>query len=59
MQTLAMPSIDNHYTVKGEDLTVIGSGTNGIVVEYHDGRVELIPKESWNVMFVKQNTLNS
>jgi len=55
MQTLAKPSIDNNYTVKGECLTVIGSGTNGIVVEYTDGRVELISKESWGVLPIKQS----
>lgn len=58
MHTLAMPSIDNNYTVKGECLTVIGSGTNGIVVEYNDGRVELISKESWCVMPITQNSPN-
>jgi len=58
MQTSAMPSIDNNYTVKGEHLTVIGRGTNGIIVEYHDGRVELISKESWRIMPIKHSTPN-
>ncbi len=58
MHTLAMPSIDNNYTVKGECLTVIGSGTNGIIVEYNDGRVELISKESWCIMPITQNPPN-
>lgn len=47
MQNLS-PAVDGRYTTsQGESFVVIGLGTKGIVVEYHDGRVELIPRDRW------------
>lgn len=43
-----MPSIDSRFSnTNGEHFTVIGTGTKGIVIEYQDGRVELIAKPDW------------
>ncbi len=48
MEPLVLPSIDTAYTnPEGESFVVIGRGTRGIVVEYRDGRVELIPFHDW------------
>jgi len=35
---------------KGNSFEVIGFGTNGVVVEYPDGKTELIDKETWGDM---------
>ena len=32
----------------GEKFFVIGIGTQGIVIEYHDGRVEIVPQHTWH-----------
>jgi hypothetical protein len=45
---LSAPSIDKKYkTKRGEDIIVIGHGTRGIVIEYTDGRVELVSQQDW------------
>ncbi len=43
-----LPQVDCDYcSDEGDSFTVIGRGTGGIVVEYRDGRVELIPVDTW------------
>ena len=45
------PVIGTHYnTGSGGSAEVIAVGTRGIVVEYKDGRVELIDNENWQVL---------
>ncbi|MDH5544051.1 MAG: hypothetical protein OEZ43_00570 [Gammaproteobacteria bacterium] len=42
------PDINSQYTSpEGEQVTVIGTGTNGIVVEFQDGRVQLLATPEW------------
>ena len=42
------PTVGSHYdTQPGETIEVIAVGTNGIVVEYTDGRVELLAPDCW------------
>ena len=42
------PSVGDRFNLaNGESIEVIGFGTNGIIVEYHDGRAELIEKPDW------------
>ncbi|MGD8999533.1 MAG: hypothetical protein PVF75_03890 [Granulosicoccaceae bacterium] len=44
----AQPSIGGLYSTRsGEEVEVIGLGTGGIVVEYADGRVELLDAMAW------------
>ncbi len=48
MEHHVLPSVDTTYTnPEGERFIVIGRGTRGVVVEYRDGRVELIPLQQW------------
>lgn len=43
------PIVGAHYDTKpGESLEVIAVGTQGVVVEYIDGRVELIDSACWH-----------
>ncbi len=42
------PIVGTHYDTKpGESMEVIAIGTRGIVVEYVDGRVELLDLDCW------------
>ena len=42
------PIVGTHYdTQPGETIEVIAVGTRGIVVEYIDGRVELLDLDCW------------
>jgi len=42
------PIVGSHHDTKqGESIEVIAVGTLGIVVEYIDGRVELLDPECW------------
>lgn len=44
----AQPSIGDLYSTRsGEEVEVIGFGTGGIVVEYADGRAELLDTSAW------------
>ena len=44
-----IPLIGSHYiTELGDAFEVIGMGTQGIVVEYIDGRAELIDHQAWD-----------
>lgn len=43
------PIVGTHYDTKpGESMQVIAVGTRGIVVEYIDGRVELLDMDCWH-----------
>ena len=45
------PVIGQSYdTAPGESMEVIAVGTNGIIVEYTDGRVELLAGKDWQAM---------
>lgn len=42
------PRIGDHFSLtSGERIEVIGFGTGGIVIEYLDGRAELIDQPGW------------
>lgn len=44
------PVIGTRYNIApGEHMEVIAIGTRGIVVEYTDGRVELVDGEHWQL----------
>lgn len=48
MTASRLPAIDSRYTTSmGESFVVIGLGTHGIVIEYRDGRVELVSRDAW------------
>lgn len=45
------PIVGTHYdTQPGETIEVIAVGTRGIVVEYIDGRVELLDLDCWKTL---------
>ena len=45
------PIVGTHYdTQPGETIEVIAVGTRGIVVEYIDGRVELLDLDCWETL---------
>jgi len=49
MSLQSLPMVDSEYRDPlGDTCVVIGLGTQGIVVEYTDGRVELIAKDQWH-----------
>lgn len=49
MAIQSLPAVNGLYkTSQGESFVVIGMGTKGIIVEYRDGRVELIAHERWD-----------
>jgi len=51
MHLLSLPSVDEQFKTKsGECFIVIGRGTQGIIIEYLDGRVELVPIKKWGTM---------
>ncbi|MDH5228743.1 MAG: hypothetical protein OEZ58_13565 [Gammaproteobacteria bacterium] len=53
MELQPLPNIDAYYTnSQGEAFMVIGRGTRGIIIEYSDGRVELVSMERWRKMTV-------
>ncbi|MDH5377108.1 MAG: hypothetical protein OEX00_02155 [Gammaproteobacteria bacterium] len=39
-----------YLTHQGDSVLVIGHGTQGIVVEYNDGRVEILHRQAWNAL---------
>ena len=44
------PVVGTRYDIApGEHMEVIAIGTRGIVVEYTDGRVELVDEEHWQL----------
>ena len=46
-----LPSVDAQFiNHQGDKFVVIGRGTGGIVIEYGDGRVELISPQRWQAM---------
>ncbi len=48
MLTTYLPTVNTEYeTPQGETFTVIGRGTQGIIIEYCDGRVELVSHTQW------------
>ncbi|MDX1811518.1 MAG: hypothetical protein R3240_06195 [Gammaproteobacteria bacterium] len=48
MTVQELPVIDACFqTAKGDTFVVIGRGTKGIIVEYVDGRVELLSPSEW------------
>jgi len=52
------PIVGTHYDTKpGESIEVIAVGTRGIVVEYIDGRVELLDLDCWQSL--QQNAHHS
>lgn len=53
MSLQSLPTVDARYrNPVGDTCVVIGLGTKGIIVEYEDGRVELIAKDQWRTMEV-------
>ncbi len=51
MHIQSLPSVDSHFKSKsGDAFVVIGRGTRGIVIEYIDGRVELVSANKWSNM---------
>ncbi len=56
MDNLLRPSVGACYlTAEGERVEVIGLGTNGIIIEYEDGRSELVDPESWQDRCTEQS----
>ena len=56
MFSLGIPAVNSQFsTSNGELFTVIGTGTQGVVVEYSDGRVELISAENWQYEISRAN----
>ena len=50
------PVVGTHYdTQQGETIEVIAVGTRGIVVEYIDGRVELLDLDFWQTLRQSNN----
>jgi len=48
MQFHDLPIVDSCFTTsQGETFVVIGRGTQGVIVEYIDGRVELLSLSQW------------
>lgn len=48
MQVYSLPMVNAEFETKqGDTFTVIGRGTQGIIIEYSDGRVELISPSQW------------
>jgi len=51
-----LPGIDSQFSnTNGEHFTVISTGTKGIVIEYQDGRVELVTKPDWQKITIENN----
>lgn len=48
MLSRILPAVDSKFsTSSGEYFTVIGTGTQGVIVEYIDGRVAVISSQEW------------
>ena len=51
MHVQSLPSINTEFKNKqGDVFTVIGRGTRGIIIEYSNGRVELVSPDRWHDM---------
>ncbi len=51
MQVYNLPMVNAEFkTPRGDTFTVIGRGTQGIIIEYEDGRVELLSPLEWATM---------
>ncbi|MDH3327273.1 MAG: hypothetical protein OEM38_11215 [Gammaproteobacteria bacterium] len=51
MHIQSLPAVDSQFKNKSGDVfVVIGRGTRGIVIEYIDGRVELVSASKWGNM---------
>ncbi|MDH5258733.1 MAG: hypothetical protein OEX07_12030 [Gammaproteobacteria bacterium] len=51
MHIQSLPNVDSQFKNKAGDVfVVIGRGTQGIVIEYIDGRVELVSPTKWGDM---------
>jgi len=51
MHIQSLPSVESQFKSKSGDVfVVIGRGTRGIVIEYFDGRVELVSPSKWRSM---------
>lgn len=58
MHVNILPVVNSEYeTTQGDTFVVIGRGTQGIIIEYSDGRVELITPSEWSNM--NQSTLTA
>jgi hypothetical protein len=56
---LISPAIGSCFTSdQGETFEVIGRGTGGVVVEYADGRAELIDMRSWEALNINPHKQN-
>lgn len=57
MHVHSLPVVDSKFiTAKGETFVVIGRGTQGVIIEYVDGRVELLSLSQWANMTQKPLT---
>ena len=55
-----LPGIDSQFSnTNGEHFTVISTGTKGIVIEYQDGRVELVTKPDWRAITINNRISES
>jgi len=51
MSLFDLPVVDAQFKNQHGDLfTVIGKGTRGIIIEYINGKVELISPKNWGTM---------
>ena len=50
MQSVQQSVGDSFSLANGEHFEVIGCGTQGIVIEYNDGRAELLDQPAWQRM---------
>jgi len=51
MQIQSLPNVDTQFKNRSGDMfVVIGRGTKGIIIEFIDGRVELISASKWGRM---------
>ena len=51
MHLQSLPTINTEFKNKhGDVFTVIGRGTRGIIIEYSDGKVELVSPDRWHDM---------
>jgi len=51
MHIQSLPDVDSQFKNNtGDVFVVIGRGTRGIVIEYYDGRVELVSPDKWEDM---------
>lgn len=58
MRLQSLPSVDTKFKNKqGDTFMVIGRGTQGIIVEYSNGRVELLSTTKWNEMEPPQHRI--